>query len=128
VCVPGGTVDESFRGRPAVQRQIYEALIAYLRELGPVHVDAVKVGVFLKRDRKLAEVRPMARSLALWLALPGRLDHPRVDRSETVGSDRVWHRIKLRTVEDVDDELQAWLTEAYDFAGGPYNTNASVHS
>jgi hypothetical protein len=113
VCVPGGTVEESFRGRPAAQREIYEALMAHLRELGPVHADAVKVGVFLKRDRKLAEVRPMARSLSLALVLPGRLDHPRVDRSLPISGDRVVHFIRLRRVEEVDDELRAWLTEAY---------------
>src|SRR5690349_8434546 len=67
VCLPGNTVDESFEGRPPVQREIYELLMAHLSTLGPVHVDAVRVGLFLKSARKFAEVRPRARSLSLWL-------------------------------------------------------------
>jgi hypothetical protein len=55
--VPGCTVDRSFQGRPAVQRAIYDALITHLRTLGPVHEDAVAVGVFLLHERKFAEVR-----------------------------------------------------------------------
>jgi hypothetical protein len=70
VCVPGGTIDESFAGRPPVQREIFDTLLAYLRTLGPVHIDAVRVDVFLYSDRKLAEVRPRTRSLALIVVLP----------------------------------------------------------
>jgi hypothetical protein len=28
------------------------------------------------------------------------------------------HVVKLTAIDDVDDEVKAWLTEAYDFAGG----------
>jgi hypothetical protein len=118
VCVPGCTVEESFAGRPQVYRELYEAIVGYLRTLGPVHADAVKVGVFLKRDRKLAEVRPMARSLSLELVLPRKLDHPRVHRSVDIAAGRTWNTIRLRQLEEVDEELRDWLTEAYDFAGG----------
>jgi hypothetical protein len=100
-----------------VYRELYEAIVGYLRTLGPVHADAVKVGVFLKRERKLAEVRPMARSLSLELVLPRKLDHPRVLRSVDIAAGRTWNTIRLRQLEEVDDELCAWLTEAYDFAG-----------
>jgi hypothetical protein len=33
-----------------------------LGRLGPVHEDAVNVGIFLKNDRKIAEFRPRVRS------------------------------------------------------------------
>jgi hypothetical protein len=111
--VPGGTVDESFAGRPRVQRDIYEELLAHLGRQGPVHVDAVRVGVFLASDRKLAEVRPQARALSLALFLPGSVEHARIARRIRVSADRTVHVIKLYTLADVDDDLRAWLTEAY---------------
>jgi Domain of unknown function (DUF5655) len=113
VCVPGGSVDESFAGRPPVQREIYDALMTHLDTLGPVHVDAVKVGVFLRRTDKFAEVRPMARSLTLWLVLPHPIISPRITRHLNVSAGRVWHTIRLTSIANVDDELRAWLTEAY---------------
>jgi hypothetical protein len=118
VCVPGCTVDESFVGRPPVQRAIYDALITHLRTIGPVHEDAVKVGVFLKHERKLAEVRPMAKSLSLALFLPRKVDHSRISRYIRTSDDRIVHVVKLAATDDVDDEVKAWLTEAYDLAGG----------
>jgi hypothetical protein len=41
-----------------------------------VHIDAIRVGVFRYSDRKLAEVRPRARRLALIVVLPRPTDHP----------------------------------------------------
>ena len=118
VCVPGGTVDASFAGRPDYQRAAYDAIAAFLRGLGPVHEDAVGVGVFLKRERKLAEVRPMARSLSVELVLPRRVDDPRVVRHLPLAGGRIVHVLRLHSAEQVDDRLRDWLAEAY-LAAGP---------
>jgi hypothetical protein len=72
--------------------------------------------VFLKNDSKLAEVRPMARSLSLNLVLPRRLDDPRVARVVRISADRVVNFLRLTRVDEVDDEVRDWLTEAYDAA------------
>jgi hypothetical protein len=116
VCVPGGTEEESFRGRPPEQYQMYRAIMAHLESLGPFHVDAVGVGVFLKSDRKFAEIRPMARALAIWIGLPYRIDDPRLGRAEAAGPDRFWNRVRLSTMEQLDDDVFRWLTDAYDDA------------
>lgn len=101
-----------------MQRAIYEELMAHLTTLGPVHADAVRVGVFLKSDRKLAEVRPMARSLSLALTLPRVLQDGRIARRIRLSGDRTVHVVRLRSVADVDDQVRDWLTEAYDAATG----------
>jgi hypothetical protein len=61
-----------------VQRGVYDAILAHVRSLGPVHEDTVGVGVFLKRDRKLAEVRPRSRDVWLALYLPRTVHDPRI--------------------------------------------------
>ena len=107
-CQPGNTVDESFAGVPPVQREIYDVIIDHLRSLGPVHEDAVQVGVFLKSARKIGEVRPRLKWLSLELQLPRIVHDRRVQR--TMGN---VHIIKLFTPDDVDDVVLGWLTEAY---------------
>jgi hypothetical protein len=102
-----------------VQREIYDALIAHLTTLGPVHVDAVRVGVFLKSDRKLAEVRPKAHTLSLLLLLPRTIRDARITRTIGVAGDRTVHAVELRGVDDVDQQLCEWLTEAYVAATHP---------
>jgi len=112
-CVPAGTVDDSFAGHPPQQRAVYDAVLDHLLSLGPVHEDATGVGVFLKRDRKLAEVRPRSRDVTLALFLPREVRHPRITRVYRVGAHRIVHVIPLRAPGEVDDEVCGWLTEAF---------------
>jgi hypothetical protein len=112
-CVPGCVVDDSFAGRPPGQRRAYDAIIAYLQTLGPVHEDAVQVGVFLKRQRKFAEIRPMARALSLNLVLPRVVRDSRVLRTIRISADRVVHVVRLTDAAEVDEQVRGWLTEAF---------------
>jgi Domain of unknown function (DUF5655) len=109
-CVPGVTVDAVLK--PGY-RAVYDAILDHLSTLGPLHEDAVSVGVFLKRQTKFAEVRPMARALSLDLVLPATINSPRVTRTITISAGRIVHVIRLTAVSDVDDELKDWLTTAY---------------
>jgi hypothetical protein len=52
VCVPGITVNTLLARHPRWVSEIYGAVIEHLSTLGPVHEDAVYVGIFLKSDRK----------------------------------------------------------------------------
>jgi hypothetical protein len=111
--VPGGPVEETFAGRPPGQFEAYEAIMAHLDTLGPVHVDAVGVGVFLKSDRKLAELRPMARALSVDLLLSQPLAGPRIARTMRASADRTVSCVRVQGGDDVDEELKGWLTRAY---------------
>jgi hypothetical protein len=115
-CLPAGTVEQTFAGAPPPLRDTYDVILAHLLTLGPVHEDAVAVGVFLKHDRKLAEVRPRSRDLSLALCLPRRVHHPRIARIMNPDGQRVWNVLLVRTPDDVDDQVQQWLTEAYVYA------------
>jgi hypothetical protein len=111
-CVPGTTVDSVFAGRPPYMRSVYDEIVAALRESGPVHEDAVTVGVFLKARRKIAEVRPMARSLRVWLLLPREVPGLRSVRATS----EFW-AVDLRfTSGEVGEDVRALLDEAYDAA------------
>ncbi len=114
-CLPGNSVDASFSAH-AEQRAIYDAIVEYLAGLGAIHADAVSVGVFLKSDRKLAELRPKARWLSCSLYLPRAIDDARIARSLPLSAQRVVNEVKLRNVADVDDQLRGWLAEAFDAA------------
>lgn len=115
-CRPGCTLEQLFADRPAAYRAIYDAIMAHLAQLGPVHADIVSVGVFLKRDSKLAEIRPKASWLSLEVVLPQPIEDRRVARRIVISESRIVHIIKLRDRADVDEEVRGWLTEAFLFA------------
>jgi hypothetical protein len=112
-CVPGNTVAETFAGGREWQRPICDAVIAYVEALGPLHVDAVGVGVFLKHQSKFAELRPMARALSLSLVLPRPVEHDRFTRRPAGSAHRFWHFVRLADVAEVDEQVRDWLTESY---------------
>lgn len=113
VCVPAGTVDDTFATHPPEWRLIFDAILAHVEDLGPVHTDAVTVGVFLKADRTLAEVRPRARAVDLWVALPHGVEDSRVRRTLRMSAGLVANVVALTSASQVDDQVRAWLTEAY---------------
>jgi hypothetical protein len=107
------TLEEYFSTGPERERPIFDAVMAHLETLGPVHVEPVSVGIFLKRSRSFAELRPMVRWVALWIRLTRKIDHPKMARTVTNEGRAAYHVVNIRGPEDVDDDVRAWLTEAY---------------
>ena len=116
-CSPGLTIDEYFATGPAHERPVYDAVMAHLATVGPVHADVVSVGIFLKNPRKFAELRPMQRWVAgsCWLGRPVR--HPTIVRKVVNYGGRYWHTANVTGPDDVDDALRALLAESYRDAG-----------
>jgi hypothetical protein len=110
VCVPGTTVDAVFASRPAYMREVYDQLLARLRLSGPVHEDAVTVGVFLKAERKIAEVRPMVRAVKVFVMLPRPVEGARQSSASS------WYLARSFTSAEVPEEFLELLDEAYDAA------------
>ena len=53
------TIEEYFSTGPPFERPIFEAVMAGLDErVGPIHVEPVSVGIFLKRARGLLRAAP----------------------------------------------------------------------
>ncbi len=107
------SLEEYFSTGPQHERAIYEAVMRHLRTVGEVHVEPVSVGIFLKRARTFAQLRPMQRWVALSFSLPHPVHHSTITRKVVQYHGRYHHVANLRSPEDLDDELRGWLTEAY---------------
>ena len=113
-CSPAMTRDEYFSTGPPHERPVFEAVMAHLATVGPVHVEPVSVGIFLKRDgRTFAQLRPMLRWVAMSFSLDRRVDHPTIVRKVIAYGGRYYHVANLHRPSDLDDRLRGWLTEAY---------------
>ena len=107
------TLEEYFATGPPWERPIFEAVLAHLDTLGPVHVEPVSVGIFLKRSQSFAQLRPMARWVALSMRLPRRVQSPRIARKVVAYGPSFHTVVNLRDAAEVDDDVRQWLTEAY---------------
>ena len=116
VCVPGITVNDLLARHPRWVSEIYGAVIEHLSSLGPVHEDAVNVGIFLKSDRKIAEFRPRVRSVLLSLYLPYELSDARIARdAASCGGSGGSHDQPHQSLIKLMINCREWLSEAFDF-------------
>ena len=56
-CAPAMSIEEYFATGPERERPIFDAVMAHLDTVGPVHVEPVSVGIFLKRAQTFAQLR-----------------------------------------------------------------------
>jgi hypothetical protein len=107
------TIAEYFSTGPAHERPVFDAVMAHLATVGPVHVEPVSVGIFLKRAQTFAQLRPMQRWVALSFSLPRAVRHPLIARKPIAHGGRYYHVVNVRSPADIDDSIRDWLTEAY---------------
>ncbi len=94
---------------------IYEALIAYVNTLGKdVTITPKKGSVSIIRKRQFILIKPATKTrIDLGFKLK---EKPITDRLEDSGpfGTMCTHRVQLTEVSQVDDQLKAWIKEAYE--------------
>lgn len=96
---------------------IHGRLMALVHGLGDDIEIAPKKGYLsLRRRKQFAMIKPAARHVDLGLILPGREPAGRLVSAATFNA-LFTHRVKIRSADEIDDELTGWLTAAYAQAG-----------
>jgi hypothetical protein len=107
------TLDEYFATGPPHERPVFDAVMAHVATLGPVHVEPVSVGIFVKRDGGWMELRPMERWVAMSFPLRRRASHRTIVRKVMQWNGRYYHIANVTGPEDFDDALADLVTESY---------------
>jgi hypothetical protein len=107
------TVEDYFSTGPPHERPVFDAVIRHLETVGPVHVEPVSVGIFLKNPRKFAELRPMQRWVAVSFSLARPASHRTIVRKVIPYGGRYYHTANVAKASDVDAALRDLLTQAY---------------
>ena len=108
-CAPAMSLEEYFSTGPAFERPVFDAVMAFVETLGPVTVEPVSVGIFIKKQGSWLELRPMTKWVQLSFPLGRTLRDPRMTRKPVDG----YHFVPLRRPEDVDATVESWLTESW---------------
>lgn len=108
-------VDSQYAGTKAGLRPVYESIVAAVGSFGgDVEIAPKKTYVSLRRSKQFALVQPSTRTrVDLGLKLAGVEPDGRLEASGSFNA-MVSHRVRLTALEEVDDELVAWLRQAYD--------------
>lgn len=112
-------VEAMYSGPKVELRPIHDRLVELGRSLGEdVKVCPCKTLIPLYRKRVFAEIKPTTQTrIDLGLALKlyeGELPDRLLPTGGLEKGDRITHRIPLEAVEQIDDEVEAWLRVAYE--------------
>jgi hypothetical protein len=109
-------VDDHFSGRSAHVREIYRKIVDVSSAFGPVAEDPKKTSIHLNRRSAFAGIQTRKDALILTIKSDRDVSDRRVGKREHTSANR-WHfEVRLTTPEEVDDQIQRWLRNAYELA------------
>ncbi|MFT4832547.1 MAG: hypothetical protein ACI815_002203 [Psychroserpens sp.] len=113
---PEDLVANQYQGKEQLL-PIYNKLIASIEQFGPDVIISPKKGtVSLIRKKQFALIKPATKTrIDLGLKLLGKEETARLGNSGPFGS-MCTHRLQITTIDDVDQQLENWLKEAYERA------------
>jgi uncharacterized protein DUF5655 len=107
-------LDAHFEHAAPALRGVFDALLAAVRALGPVTVNATASRITFQAQMRFAGVeRPRRDHLPLHFVLTRAIRSERLRRVEYLAPSYYVHRLRLRHTTEIDAELRAWLAEAY---------------
>jgi Domain of unknown function (DUF5655) len=106
-------LDRHLAGRDPEVLAIFERLVELAERNGPVTVLPEKTRIAFQVRMSFAAFTLRRRWVDGHVVLARRLEHPRFRRVETFSSRNHLHQFRLERLEEVDEEVAAWLAEAY---------------
>jgi hypothetical protein len=112
-------VDEQYSGVKSALRPLYNHLLALGKSIGQdVKACPCKTIVPLYRNHVFAQIKPATNTrVDLGFCLThykGKIPMRIIDTGGLAKKDRITHRMEIKSVADIDDEVKKWLTTAYD--------------
>jgi predicted transport protein len=114
----GDVISNQYAGARAAFFPLYEQLVARATSLGDdVELAPRQSYVAFTRGKQFALVKPSRDRLDLALKLPDAPQHPRLEAAAGLGSGSMTHRVVITSADDIDEQVIAWLEQAYRAAG-----------
>ena len=107
-------VTNQYKGKEAL-KPIHDAIVDYVKTFGAeLEIAPKKTSVSLRRKKQFALIQPSTKTrIDLGINLKGE---PPQGRLEAM-SGMCTHKVKLMQVEEFDDDVRAWIKDAFDRAG-----------
>src|SRR5882724_3333592 len=106
-------LESHFEGKPPEVRAIYDAVLKAIRRCGTVKVLPEKTRIAFQARMSFAQLTTRSKWVDGHVVLARRLEQPRFRKIETISARNHVHHFRLMSAAEVDEEVEAWLREAY---------------
>jgi hypothetical protein len=110
-CAPGMPLEVWLGERTPEQRRAAEAVLRVAKRYRDLVIEAVGVGVLIKRERTLVELRPKTKWLDVSFISRKTIDDDRIARAVRWGTNTAYF-VHLSDARDVDASVRGWLASA----------------
>jgi hypothetical protein len=107
------TVKKYLKGKSPEVKALYERFAELVGKCGPVVLAPTKTRIGFQVKMIFAAVSLTEDALEGHVVLARRLENPRFVRIESISPHNHVHHFRIRSSEEVDDEVLSWLQEAY---------------
>jgi len=112
-CAPLGDLDAHFAGADPAVRATFQRFVDLARQSGPVTVLPEKTRIALQVRMSFAALMPRRHWLNGHLVLARSIDSDRFMTVQVFSPRNVLHAFRLAGPEQLDDEFEGWIAEAY---------------
>lgn len=106
-------LEHHFAGKPPEIRALFDAVVAAIRDIGPVEVVPEKTRIAFHVRMSFAQVTPRRRWLDGHIVLARRRESARFRDIQTFSPRNHLHAFRLAQLTDIDAEFRDWMAEAY---------------
>lgn len=108
------TIEDTFAGKPADIRRLFDRFRAMVESLGPVKTVAYRDNVAFMVRVRFARAMPRSRWLDVAFWLRRRMDNPRFQKVETLLPNAHVYLVRMTSPDEIDRQLKSWISEAYE--------------
>jgi hypothetical protein len=107
------TLASHFEGKPPAMRAIFEKVLGLARKNGPIIVLPEKTRIAFQVRMSFAAFVIRKNWVDGHVVLARRFENPRFRRIETFSPRNHLHAFRFESVNEMDEEVEAWFAEAY---------------
>ena len=114
-----------FAGKPK-EEGLYEQLMAMMETRLPAfQLRVQKTQITFANPKVFACVSLKWKDcIVVTFGLPDKVDSLRIHQASEIRPGRWTHHVRVRSADELDDELMGWIGAAYAFASGEWGTSA----
>ena len=110
------SVHDHFLNKDPSVLALYDHLLKTLGNFGPIEQDPKKTSIHINRNSALVGVETRKDCLLLTIKADHKINSPRIEKFEQISARRFYHKVRIKSLKDLDAELEGWLKDAYRLA------------
>lgn len=107
-------IDAIFLGKPNIIKELYNELLKNCIHFGKIKIDTTLSCIYFMDKNRFLAIKPQKSGIIIEFILERSEEIFPVIKIVQISKNQFVHRLKLDSIEDINDQLIRWIKDAYD--------------